>query len=125
MAWWDRITNVLDLPERRIVPLVAVCIGFKRYGRWVPGWVRFGHAADQSLFYNGVFFCRFALPFFIGFGIRWSGSTTSRAFLQTYFGWKLNGQFSIVFRIQSDQSAAAGYTGPNYGQASGWNEGTK
>lgn len=116
----------LDLPERYIKPLFAICSGFKRNGKWSLGWVHIGEwQGDTSLFYNGIFFLRLMFPFFIGIGIRWSSSTTSRSFLQTYIGWKGNGQFSVVFRIQSDQSAASGYTGPNTGQAQGWNEGTK
>lgn len=31
----------------------------------------------------------------------------------------------LNIRVQSDDSAAAGTTGPNYGQAVGWNEGYK
>ena len=126
MNIFDRISQWLSLSESWIIPIISICLGFKNQSdnKW-NGWIKFGHKADQSLFYNGIFFFRLMLPFFIGFGIRWSGSTTNRAFLQTYIGWKSNGYFSIVFRIQSDQSAAIGYTHPNVGQAQGWMEGTK
>lgn len=40
-------------------------------------------------------------------------------------GWKLNGRFGAIFRWQSDESAAEGTHGPNYGQATGWECGTK
>ena len=65
---------------------------------------------------------------FVGVGIRWSGKNpTAREFLQTYIGPKLNGEWAVVprFRIQSDLSASNGTTGPNYGQAIGWDAGTK
>lgn len=126
MNWLHRLVSRLDIDPKRIVPLFALCLGFQRAGRWVPGCLKFGHAADQSLFFNGVLFVRMMLPCFVGIGIRWRGrDPAKREFLQSYIGWKLNGQFSIVFRVQSDVSAAAGYTSPNSGQAIGWNEGPK
>jgi hypothetical protein len=121
----SKVVSYLDIPEKVIKPLVSGAFGFKEEDKWKLGWVATGEDKTQSLFYNGIFYFRIMLPFFVGFGIRWSGSTDKKAFLQTYAGWKLNGQFSIVFRIQSDKSAAAGYTSPNTGQAQGWNSGTK
>src|SRR6202008_3087711 len=74
------LASRLDLPERAIVPVVALCLGFKRNGSWLPGWLFLGRTgADDSLFYNGVLFIRVMLPCFIGIGIRWSGSTSQRA----------------------------------------------
>ena len=79
---------------------------------------------NESLFYNAVFFVRLGLPFLFCASIRWSGSTTSRAVLQFCVGFKLNGRAALSIRIQSDASSAAGSSGPNYGQAAGFNYGT-
>lgn len=117
-----------DISPEKVKPLVSMCLGFKRDGKWKLGWVAFGEDKTYSLFYNGILFIRIMFPFFIGLGIRWSGTGEGREFMQTYLpGWKLNGQVALFprFRIQSDKSAATGTTGPNIGQASGWNEGTK
>lgn len=76
-----------------------------------------------SLFYNAVFFVRLNCPLGVFFSVRWAGES-KRAFLQTGFGWKLNGRFGLLFRVSSDAAAAAGVTGPNYGQAKGFDFGT-
>lgn len=69
---------------------------------------------------------------FIGVGVRWSekgvtiaGKTV--AFMQTYIGVKLNGEWAVVprLRFQNDDSAAAGTTGANNHTGLGWNAGTK
>ena len=58
--------------------------------------------------------------------IRWAGRNPAvREYMQTYGGFKFNGFFSVVFRVQSDESAAAGFTSRNYGQAIGWEDGGK
>lgn len=114
-----------------VFPMLAIAIGYKtaetdnRGAGWGARlWV--GRVSDESLFYNGVIFVRVMLPFFIGVHIRWSGRNPSvREFLQCYIGWKLNGAFSAVFRVQSDGSAAAGFTSPNPGQSVGWLDGPK
>ena len=123
--WLDPIVSKLNISPDKVKPLISSAVGFKEEDKWKLGWVAVGDDKTQSLFYNGVFFVRVMFPFFVGFGVRWSGSTDKRAFLQSYLGWKLNGEFSVVFRIQSDESAAGGYTGPNTGQARGWENGTK
>lgn len=74
----------------------------------------------SSLFYNGAVFVRVMLPFWIGIHIRFG-----KRYLQAGLGWKLNGRFGIICRIQTDESSAQGTHGPNYGQASGWDCGTK
>jgi hypothetical protein len=100
---------------------------------------------DVSLFYNAVFFVRYAtVPavFFVQvlavlitgwwwlmlFGVfasvRWSASSTARALLQFGAGWKLNGRIAVLLRIQSDATSAAGSSGPNFGQATGFDFGT-
>lgn len=107
----------------RVLPLVSVTLGHFR-----PR-VCFGRACQTgSLYYNGVVFFRLMLPFYVGLQLRWSGSTTKRAFLQTHVGWKLNGDFAVTFRVQSDDSGRISNKGPdfdNHGQATGWDYGPK
>lgn len=74
---------------------------------------------SQSLFYNAQFFLRLTFPFGIFFGAR-IGSTY---LFQCGVGWKLNGRIAVLFRVQTDASAAAGTSGPNYGQATGYEYG--
>jgi hypothetical protein len=75
---------------------------------------------NQSLFYNAAFFVRLAFPFGVFFHFRF----TNQYLFQTGIGWKLNGRFAILFRVQTDTSAAAGTSGPNYGQSPGYEYGT-
>lgn len=79
---------------------------------------------DVSLFYNAVFFVRLNWPLGFFASLRWSSSTTARALLQAGLGWKLNGRIALLLRIQSDTTSAAGASGPNYGQATGFDYGT-
>jgi len=79
---------------------------------------------NVSQFYNAIFFLRFSLPFGIFTMFRWKETSNKKAFLQLGIGWKLNGRFGITARIQSDDSAEAGESGPNYGQAKGFEYGT-
>lgn len=133
------LVSKLTIPTKYIVPIIAVQLGYKVQpddirtpdnGQSIyRGWgsrVSFGDSETRSLFTNSMFYVRLMLPFFIGIHIRWAGSDpAAKEFLQTYVGWKLNGDFSVVFRVQSDQSAARGTTSPNGGQAVGWNDGKK
>lgn len=121
--------TALDINPKHVLPLVAGAFGFRNLRGDRRGWggrISFGDAETESLFYNAGFYFRLMLPFYVGVGLRWrDGGPGKRSFLQAYAGWKLNGSFSIVLRIQSDASAAAGTTGANFGQATGWNDGTK
>src|SRR4030067_2420623 len=115
------------VPEKYIFPLFTICLGAKYKNGW-GGHIGLGKTDSDSLFYNGALFIRVMFPFFIGIGIRWAGKdVTAREFLQTYIGIKLNGEWAVMprFRIQSDESAARGTTGPNPDQARGWKAGTK
>lgn len=108
--------NATAIPTEWIAS-VAIAWIFKDADRWsfIP---RF--CGELSLFWNAQFFLRISFPFGGFFGMR-----LGPVYLfQTGFGWKLNGRFGILFRIQTDASAAAGVTGPNYGQATGYNFGT-
>jgi len=94
---------------------------FKENGKWnfIPR-----KTENVALFYNAILFLRFSLPFGVFASIRWSGSTVTKALFQCGMGWKLNGRLAILFRFQSDASSAAGVTGPNFGQAQGFEYGT-
>lgn len=94
---------------------------FKEGGKWV---FKPRVTGNTSLFYNAVFFVRLVYPFGIFASIRWSASTTAKSLIQVGFGWKLNGRAGLTLRIQSDASSAAGSSGPNFGQASGFDFGT-
>jgi hypothetical protein len=108
--------------------------------------IRIGDGCQtRSLFRNGLVYARLLFPggvlgLLLAWGalfaltgwlvpvglfvhVRWCGAGCRRAFLQAGLGWKLNGRFGILLRIQSDASAAAGVNGPNLCQASGWREG--
>ena len=74
---------------------------------------------NVALFYNALFFVRVTT---IGLFFHMRLSETN--LFQCGIGWKLNGRFAILFRIQSDASSAAGVTGPNYNQATGFDYGT-
>lgn len=145
----------LDVPPRHVVPLLSICLGFRadnERGGW-GGRISLGDADTTSLYYNGALYLRLmatrvtllaglaALALclggmveaqwlalgigYIGVGVRWRGRGEGREFAQAHLGWRLNGQFGVAFRVQSDDTAARGTTGPNYGQAPGWREGTK
>lgn len=79
---------------------------------------------EQSLFFNAVFFFRLCWRPGVFFSFRWSGSSTKKALFQCGIGWKLNGRFAFILRIQSDETSAAGSSSPNTGQATGFNYGT-
>lgn len=119
----SRLRNALNLKPSAILPLVSIQLGWDR--RLANVRVCFGRRRTGSLYYNGIVFVRVMLPFFVGVMVRWSGSSTERAYLQAHIGWKLNGVFAATFRIQSDAAAAAGHQSPNTGQAVGWADGPK
>ena len=100
---------------------------FKEIGKW-----RFlpRLTGDQSLFYNAVLYAKvvtlfWVLPVGVFASFRWSSSTDKKAYVQFGVGFKGNGRFAILLRIQSDETSARGVTGPNYGQALGFEYGTK
>lgn len=114
LMWW--LGNLLTLDTDWIKSFGIAWI-FKDAGEW-----RFLPRLTESvsLFYNAQFFLRLAFPFGVFFGMRLSSSHL----FQCGIGFKLNGRFAILFRVQSDESAARGVTGPNYGQSSAWDYGT-
>ncbi len=123
----DPWLNKFRVDPSRITRIFYWQMGFQINGKWQPSRIRFfTDSTDDALFRNGIIFIRLMLPFFISFQFRWAGKNPqAREYLQTYVGWKFNGYFSAVFRVQSDASAAHGFTSPNHGQATGWEDGGK
>lgn len=141
MFWLGNLTAMYS----ELVKSIAFAWLFKENGKWV---FKPRVTGQQSLFFNAVFFVRITVTpvsfllwaalllsgmivswlSLLGFGvfasIRWSGEANTKALLQAGVGWKLNGRLAVLLRIQSDASSAAGVTGPNYGQATGFNYGT-
>lgn len=116
LYWLGNATAIDD----GYVKSIGIAWLFKEGGQWkfMPR-----ITGQQSLFFNAVFFLRLSLPLGIFASVRWSSATDKKSLLQTGFGWKLNGRLGILMRIQSDKTSAAGVTGPNLGQATGFNYG--
>lgn len=116
--WWLGNTTAIDSDSVRSL---GIAWGFKENGHWQ--WTP-RITPNKSLYYNALLFVRFLLPGGLFVSLRWSSSTTKRALLQLGAGWKLNGRLAIILRVQSDAASAAGATGPNIGQATGFDFGT-
>mgnify|MGYP001583980010 CR=1 FL=1 len=116
--WLDKLLNSwpLCLDVESIIPLIrgGICKNENIWHMWAS------RDAGTSLYYNGLVFFRLMFPFWIGIHIRFG-----KRFLQTGIGWKLNGRFALLFRIQTDESSAEGTHGPNYGQSVSYDCGTK
>ena len=142
---FEPIQRALAIHPKYVVPVFSLALGHRfdteitQHGRdydssddltvvrrWWGARLSFGGDATRALYYNAALFVRFNLPFGIFIGVRWAGNDPAKKeYLQLGLGTKLNGDFAATFRIQSDESAAAGTTGPNVGQAAGWNGGPK
>lgn len=109
------------LIRKSSISTFAVAWLFKEGGKWV---FKPRVCGSVSLFYNAVFFLRINWPIGIFVGLRWSASTDGAALFQRGIGYKLNGRLCFITRIQSDESAAKGVSGPNLGQATGFDFGT-
>jgi len=118
LQYWLGNATAID---PKYIKSVGIAWLFKEDGKWV---FKPRITGNKSLFYNSIFFLRLALPLGLFIAFRWSGSQASKALMQSGLGWKLNGRFTLLFRIQSDKSSAAGVTGPNHGQAIGFDYGT-
>jgi hypothetical protein len=121
---WAALQKTFTIPTRYVVPLFAIQLGYRTERGW-GGRVSFFRSESETLYKNGVFYLRVMFPFFVGVMLRWSGSTTARAYVQAHIGWRLTGVPAAAFRVQSDVSAARGYTVPNNNQAVGWDDGNK
>lgn len=119
--WIDRLLNLWPFCiDMESIKSVGIAWLFKEDDCWcfLPR-----ITGNDSLFYNAIVFVRLSLPFGVFVHLRWA-KNWRRSFLQAGIGWKLNGRFSPLFRLQSDASAAEGVTGANYGQATGFDYGT-
>lgn len=120
--YWLGNATAIDPEAVRSIGLAWL---FKEFGRWdfLPCMT-----GEQSLFFNAVFFLRvtfvWCIPAGIFASVRWSDSTTKKALFQVGAGYKLNGRLAVLCRIQSDEASAKGVTGPNFGQATGFDFGT-
>lgn len=144
LGWFYPLVAVQVAYRRQIIPTW-------RPGRIWLGWatVEAGEH-EERLFRNGVFFARLALPFCIAASIRWGklyrfawaarviecaesvgglrfGDRVAAALKKDHWdfvlGWRPNGVPGCSFRIQSDESSAAGFDIPNPGQAQDFNDG--
>lgn len=143
----DWLGDLLVIPEKYSVHLLAIQWGYGTRAAPDLRNLRLWREDPPSLFMNGVVFAMLRIAG-IGAMLRFS----RERFIQCYFGFKGNGRWAMGFwwvlllppalyfqggwswwfmpmffmwRIQSDESAAAGMDGPNYGQAVGWEDGTK
>jgi hypothetical protein len=89
-----------------------LCLAWDEQGVYSPG--------DVSLFYNGFVMVRVTLPFGVWLHLK----PMRNLRFQCGGGWALNGRVKLTFRFQTDESAAAGVSGRNFGQAGGWARGT-
>lgn len=97
-------------------------------GMWIWGWAWDSHGPwvvndtreHKSNFWNGYVMLRLCWP--LGVFVHLKPLRNRR--IQFGAGWKVNGRFTLTFRVQSDESAARGTHSPNHGQASGWDRGT-
>ena len=123
-AWLWRFGNSTAIDSDRVGSL-GFAWGFRENGRWF--WLP-RITGNRSLFFNALLFLRVTWVVFLPVGlfasVRWSPSSTAKALLQLGAGYKLNGRLAVLFRVQSDATSAAGVTGPNSGQAPGFEYGT-
>ena len=117
--WYDGILNSFPfcLDDSKI-KTIGVAWLFKEQGKWnlTP------HITENDAqFYNAQFFIRYGLPFAFFFHMRIS----STRLFQCGIGWKQTGRIAVICRLQTDESAAAGYHAglPNTDHASAWNYG--
>jgi hypothetical protein len=64
--------------------------------------------APEALFFNAAWFARYVYPFGVFVQIRWSGRSDRKAYLHIGIGYKLNGRFGFLLRVQSDDSSTDG-----------------
>lgn len=127
--WLKNLKDKMSIDPRHVVPLVCFQWGCSEKGDkpdLTSAWIEWGRSdKDYSLYHNGLFFLRLTWPLGFFWGLRWTGKPVKRQYLQTGIGYKLNGQWAFTFRFQNDKSAAEGTWGPNVGQSSRWQCGSK
>ena len=117
--WYDRILNSSPfLLDDSSIKTIGIAWIFKVNDIWKLKPIV---TENDAQFYNAQFFIRIGFPFAIFVHARLS----STRLFQGGIGWKQTGRFAILFRFQTDTSAAVGYHEglPNLGQSTGWNFG--
>lgn len=139
MEFLDRIRTALKLHPKWCFPIVSVSLGYRTSGEFtqhnadydssddqhfvIRRWgarATLGSGDEKSLYWNSALFVRVNAPFGVWISVR----LTKDFIFQTGIGYKLSGVLGANFRLQTDDSSAAGTTGPNYGQERGWWDGT-
>lgn len=110
--WLGNVTAI----DSDFVKSIGCAWLFKENNLWS---FRLRLTGNVALFYNALFFVRITT-----IGLFFHMRLSKTHLFQCGIGWKLNGRFAILFRVQSDASSAAGVSGPNYGQAIGFDYGT-
>jgi len=137
--WWYQFMDSLtffDTKPENVYPLISITYGCGTKDK--PNWrnliIGWGRDRCDSLYYNAPFYLRIMvakhwIPVYVGLMIRWSGSTTKRAYVQTHFGPRLSGKMAITLRFPTDETDVISNTGDptrnNYGHAVGWECGHK
>jgi hypothetical protein len=135
-----KVREALCVHPKWAFPILSLSIGYRTVGAFtqhardydssddrqftVRRWgarLTVGGGDEKSLYWNAALFIRVNAPFGLWIGARLGAN---RLF-QTGIGYKLSGYLGANFRIQTDESAAAGTTGPNSGQERGWQDGPK
>ena len=117
--WYDKILNSFPLLlDDTSINTIGIAWIFKDNDKWKLKPIV---TESDAQFYNAQFFIRIGFPFAVFVHARLS----SNRLFQGGIGWKQTGRFAILFRFQTDASAAIGYHEglPNTGQATGWNFG--
>jgi hypothetical protein len=111
-AWVNELLNAFPFCIDADSMKPIFCRAWDEEGIYAP--------SDSSLFYNGYWFLRLTLPFGVWLHVK----PLRNLRFQCGIGYKLNGRVALTFRFQSDESAAAGVSGRNFGQAHGWERGS-
>lgn len=115
----DWLGDHTTIPEKWSIHLASVQCGF--FDPIGFTLARLIYRDPPSLFMNGFFFIQIRFPFWVGVQFR----PFTKKYFQTGIGWKGNGRFAILFRVQTDESSEIGMDGPNWGQAKFMDDGTK
>jgi len=138
MGLLSRTREALAIHPRWAFPILSLSLGYRTVGDFtqhaadytstddrqytVRRWgarITLGSGDEKSLYWNSALFIRLN---FVGLwiGVRLGAD---RIF-QCGLGYKLSGYVGGNFRLQTDESAERGTTGPQYGMERGWWDGT-
>ena len=125
-TWYNNLMNswFFCLPGELCWTLFMLSFGFKEKAYPDNPWRYIALRAQvggRDLFWNSILSVSVGFPFCVAVQVRWSVTTC----LQIIIGWKPNGRFTLVRRVQTDAQAATGVSAPNPGEATGWVGGVK